>query len=91
MTTDQATERLAEIEVLGDEDWNSLTERALQAAVRAGKDWRWDDAERWIARAYRLLGAEPPAGHGGYAWHCGAHPLSLAIGARRREVYGDYD
>lgn len=88
MTTDAATTRLARIYVGGDDDQpGSRVEAALGAARRAGQDWRWDAAEAAIARAYRLLGAEPPAARG-YDWHCGEHPLARAIHAERQRIYG---
>jgi hypothetical protein len=52
---------------------------AIGTAKRAGRDWRWSDAEAALGRAYAALGAVNPGS--GYAWHCGQHPLQTAIDA----------
>jgi hypothetical protein len=89
MSTDDATLTLARIYLVGPYDGAEYdAEPHLMAALRAGRDWRWLDAECAIRAAYRALGAEPADGTG-YAWHCGRHPLSHAIAAERERIFGD--
>jgi len=88
MTTTEATALLATF--LGrDRDYalaQGLTgdqveaaERAIMAAIRHGRDWSWHAAELALARAYSALGSVPPEGGTGYAWHCGQHPIQIAL------------
>jgi hypothetical protein len=85
MTTEQATDALGTIwatdcgQRLYDTTRGACA-RILLVARRAGQEWDWDAAEDALARAYRLLGAEPPI-EGGEAWHAGRHPIQIAAQA----------
>lgn len=74
MTTNEATQKLAEYHALGG---FSDAAMAIREAEACGREWDWSGAQASIGRAYRLLGAEPPNATG-YDWHCGAHPIQLA-------------
>jgi len=87
MTTQQtATERLAKLYYAYLYDAHDVSDpvqvqavRALRQADDAGRAWKWGRAETALARAYRALGARPPAGATGYDWHRGQHPLQVAM------------
>ncbi len=95
MSTADATALLADFTVFGSAFINGKkvfprfeTERHLEAAQAHGRAWAWDDAQAALASVYQSIGSEPPQA-GGYDWHCGQHPLSLAIAAAELRLYGD--
>lgn len=84
--TERATARLAKLYYAYLYDAHDVTDavqasavRALRQADDAGRAWKWARSTKALARAYRALGATPPAGATGYDWHRGAHPLQVAM------------
>lgn len=87
-STEQATDILASVYVSCAR--HGRLSVLMDAARAAGCAWRWDDAARALAAAYRMLGAEPyaPGGAGaGYAWHRGEHPIQRVASTLRYDAY----
>ena len=51
----------------------------LRSADDAGRRWAWDEAGKFLSKAYKALEAKPPlrGTAAGRAWHCGDHPIQV--------------
>jgi hypothetical protein len=87
MTTERATEKLAEIYHTGDAD--SKAERAAEGhlweADRHAETCEWDRAGYCVDAAYHALGAEPPDATAG-TWDAGKHPIQIEAERRWQEA-----
>lgn len=77
MTTDEATEKLARIWVLGG---FGEAETLVAACIAHSRAWNWSAANRAMNRAYAVLGVEAPA-VAVNAIHKGMHPVQVAADA----------
>jgi hypothetical protein len=65
----------------------------MREAVRAGKEWKWDDSGRALAKVYRTARVTNPFGDdygaAGQAWHVGEHPFQVLTRDARAFFQGD--
>jgi hypothetical protein len=90
MSTDRATETLAEIYRTGDADSREerRAEGHLWSAVERAEACDWGRADYSLEAAYHPLGAEPPDASANDLG-LGSHPIQVEAGRRYREEMGE--